>query len=301
MNLFVINTDLKDDAVDAEHHWFHRGIAVTSGGARYRNGLQRPRGGDLLALYVNGRGIAAVGRAVNDTVVDVHGDGLVNPKEQEEYHRAVVWQYDLRDKPITVSDLRKLSIFGQNAVSQVKLTSAYQGFLQLLAGRPANPQSDRTELRRSAALVQKTGPLTRPAGSRNPVQKQATGLVFDRDPAVKAWTLRRSKGLCECCRKKAPFTDKDGIPYLESHHIVHLANGGPDTPDNAASVCPNCHRELHHASASWWRNCAFTFSRLRMPLTGRWRSDCRHPTKGAFPWPTETFKGKDVQAALKFE
>ncbi|CAN7515378.1 HNH endonuclease [Acidovorax sp. LjRoot194] len=247
MNLFVINTDLKDDAVDAEHRWFDRGIAVTSGGQRYRNGLKRPREGDLLALYVNGRGIAAVGRAVDDVVVEVHGDDLVNPKESEEYHRAVVWQYDLREAPITIPALRDLRIFGQNAVSQVKLSSAYQGFLQLLAGRAAKPQSDRTELRRSAALVQRTGPLKRPAGARKPLQRPAPGMVFDRDPAVKAWTLRRSKGLCECCRQKAPFTDKDELPYLESHHIVHLANGGPDTPDNAASVCPNCHRELHHA------------------------------------------------------
>lgn len=248
MNLFVINTDLKDDAVDAEHHWFRRGIAVTSGGAKYRRGLQRPRAGDLLALYVNERGIAAVGRAVDDVIMDVRGDGLVNPKEQEEYHRAVVWQYDLRDAPISVSALRELGIFGQHAVSQVLLDSAYEGFFKLLAGRPANPQSDRIELRRAAALVQRTGPLKRPAGSRHPLQRQATGMVFDRDPAVKAWTLRRSRGLCECCQEKAPFLDKDGLPFLESHHIVHLANGGTDTPDNAASVCPNCHRELHHAS-----------------------------------------------------
>lgn len=248
MDLYVINTDLKDDAIDAEHHWFNRSIAVTSGGQRYRNGLKRPREGDLLALYVNGRGIAAVGRAIDDTVVDVRGDGLVNPKEQEEYHRGVVWQYDLRDKPFTPRELREIGIFGQNAVSQVLLDSAYKGFLQLLAGRPVNPQTDRTELRRSAALVQMTGPLKRPAGSVKPVLRQASGAVFDRDPAVKAWTLRRSKGLCECCRKEAPFTDRDGLPYLESHHIVHLAKGGPDTPDNAASVCPNCHRELHHAS-----------------------------------------------------
>lgn len=247
MNLFVINTDLKDDAVDAEHHWFDRGIAVTSGGQRYRNGLKRPREGDLLALYVNGRGIAAVGRAVDDVVVDVHGDELVNPKESEEYHRAVVWQYDLRKSPITVSALRELDIYAQNAVTKVHSISAYEGFLQLLADRPAISQSDQTELKRSADLVQKIGMLKRPAGVQKPLQRQATSMVYGRDPIVKGWTLRRSKGMCECCRQEAPFTDKDGLPYLESHHIVHLAHGGPDTPYNTASVCPNCHRELHHA------------------------------------------------------
>lgn len=248
MNLFVINTDLKSGAANAEHAWFNRGIAVTSGGARYRTGLARPAEGDLLALYVNGIGIAAVGRTLDDHVMDVRGDGVVNPVEPVEYHRRVGWQYDLRADPIGSPKLRELGVAVLQAVSQVRRPEAVVGLLALLADRQAKPESDRTELRRSVALILKTGPMKRPAGARKPVQAQATGMVFDRDPAVKAWTLRRSNGLCECCREKAPFTDKDGLPYLESHHIVHLANGGADTPDNAASVCPNCHRELHYAS-----------------------------------------------------
>jgi 5-methylcytosine-specific restriction protein A len=35
-------------------------------------------------------------------------------------------------------------------------------------------------------------------------------------------------------------------PFLESHHLIFLCDGGPDTPDNTAAVCPNCHRNLHH-------------------------------------------------------
>jgi len=27
-----------------------------------------------------------------------------------------------------------------------------------------------------------------------------------------------------------------------------LAEGGPDTADNAVACCPNCHRHLHHGS-----------------------------------------------------
>lgn len=49
----------------------------------------------------------------------------------------------------------------------------------------------------------------------------------------------------ELCENPAPFEDKQGIPYLEVHHIVWLANDGPDTIDNVAALCPNCHRRMH--------------------------------------------------------
>jgi len=29
------------------------------------------------------------------------------------------------------------------------------------------------------------------------------------------------------------------------HHIIPLADGGPDTLENVAALCPNCHRKMH--------------------------------------------------------
>jgi len=46
----------------------------------------------------------------------------------------------------------------------------------------------------------------------------------------------------------APFSKEDGVPYLEVHHVVHLANDGSDTTANTVAACPNCHRALHLAS-----------------------------------------------------
>lgn len=42
--------------------------------------------------------------------------------------------------------------------------------------------------------------------------------------------------------------DKEGQPFLEVHHINRLADDGPDTPENVAAICPNCHREAHYGS-----------------------------------------------------
>ncbi|WP_374046215.1 HNH endonuclease [Rhizobium favelukesii] len=50
----------------------------------------------------------------------------------------------------------------------------------------------------------------------------------------------------EVCRRPAPFDREGGEPYLEVHHVRPLAEGGPDTADNAVGCCPNCHRQLHY-------------------------------------------------------
>ena len=60
-----------------------------------------------------------------------------------------------------------------------------------------------------------------------------------------AWILNFANGICECCKKPAPFNKEDGTSFLEVHHLKRLADGGSDTTTNAIAVCPNCHRELH--------------------------------------------------------
>jgi 5-methylcytosine-specific restriction endonuclease McrA len=73
----------------------------------------------------------------------------------------------------------------------------------------------------------------------------ATG--FKRNPYVIIEVLERANGVCELCGNRAPFIRvKDGLPFLEVHHIEPLANGGKDTIGNTAALCPNCHREAHH-------------------------------------------------------
>ncbi len=69
---------------------------------------------------------------------------------------------------------------------------------------------------------------------------------FQRSVPVSAWVWSYAQGRCAACNRDAPFLDEDGVPFLEVHHLKPLAEGGPDTPDNAIAVCPNCHRELHY-------------------------------------------------------
>ena len=68
---------------------------------------------------------------------------------------------------------------------------------------------------------------------------------YHRDQYVALYAKRRANGICDLCENEAPFLDKNGQPYLESHHIVWLAQGGSDTIDNTVALCPNCHRKMH--------------------------------------------------------
>lgn len=78
-----------------------------------------------------------------------------------------------------------------------------------------------------------------------PGQRPTSTTRYERDPHVAEYAKRRAKGVCELCKSPAPFNSSDGEPYLETHHIEWLANGGADTVANTVALCPNCHRKMH--------------------------------------------------------
>ncbi|EGU6979114.1 MULTISPECIES: HNH endonuclease [Vibrio harveyi group] len=85
----------------------------------------------------------------------------------------------------------------------------------------------------------------KPKGDSKPKTSTTTTTSYSRSPEVKAWVLNRADGKCEHCNEKAPFETEEGKPFLEVHHIVPLVDGGADTVENCAGICPNCHRMLH--------------------------------------------------------
>lgn len=83
------------------------------------------------------------------------------------------------------------------------------------------------------------------SGTKKPRKINTTSNTTDRDEAVRDFTLVRANGICDLCDHPAPFIDKDGVPYLECHHVKTLADGGPDAIYNTVALCPNCHRRMH--------------------------------------------------------
>ncbi|WP_263848467.1 HNH endonuclease [Sedimentimonas flavescens] len=101
-------------------------------------------------------------------------------------------------------------------------------------------------IKRSDWLLQNPVFLKRPPlGTEKPIRRNVNNHSFQRSPEVIAWTRWNAGGKCELCQRNAPFTDRNGLPFLEVHHVVPLAEGGSDTIENAVAICPNCHRAVH--------------------------------------------------------
>ncbi|WP_288097042.1 HNH endonuclease [Pseudomonas sp.] len=121
------------------------------------------------------------------------------------------------------------------------------GIRKALASDEVEPSADEDTLeRRAIALEQK--PIDKePKGILKPKQVLSPRGAYIRDPLVRAWVRQRAKGICEGCGQPAPF-EKNGSPFLEVHHVKHLAQKGSDRTSNAVALCPNCHRRCHHSS-----------------------------------------------------
>lgn len=72
------------------------------------------------------------------------------------------------------------------------------------------------------------------------------GVQRYRDPSVRAIVLARSKGICELTMAPG-FRMANGGTYLETHHIIPLCEGGPDTVENVIALSADAHRQAHYA------------------------------------------------------
>jgi 5-methylcytosine-specific restriction enzyme A len=77
-------------------------------------------------------------------------------------------------------------------------------------------------------------------------KRETTTTTYDRNQDVVDYIKRVAEGICQLCKKPAPFVDKDGDPFLHAHHIIWLKRNGFDSIDNAIALCPNCHAKMHN-------------------------------------------------------
>ncbi len=113
---------------------------------------------------------------------------------------------------------------------------------KFLNGRDYTSTADPFELDRRTGNLLGKKLAGAPKGYPHPNRLQSTRSEYEKDPLVRAWVLQQARGICELCRKPGPFRDVRGSWYLETHHVLPLAEGGPDTVENTVALCPNCHR-----------------------------------------------------------
>jgi 5-methylcytosine-specific restriction protein A len=93
--------------------------------------------------------------------------------------------------------------------------------------------------------IEKIKERAKTAESNQVFTKDVKTVYRERNQYIAEFTKERAKGICDLCREEAPFKDGSGKPYLESHHVITLANNGPDAIYNTVAICPNCHRRIH--------------------------------------------------------
>lgn len=81
-------------------------------------------------------------------------------------------------------------------------------------------------------------------GTDDPAQDLYTGKRYGRDPRVRSEVERRANGRCEHCGDRG-FLRADGSFYVETHHVIALANDGADRMSNVIGLCANHHRQAH--------------------------------------------------------
>ncbi|MBL8424532.1 MAG: hypothetical protein JNK06_13710 [Candidatus Accumulibacter phosphatis] len=109
MAYYYVNTEARNLPGQAPHEiWLREGYAFVSG-EPYGPRLGGLNPGDILFMYVNGRGVMAVGQVLE------HCDGrpvdpplVYLPAQGPEFRIAVDWFLNLFDNPITAAELREI-------------------------------------------------------------------------------------------------------------------------------------------------------------------------------------------------
>jgi 5-methylcytosine-specific restriction protein A len=237
---------------------FEAAAAKVSGGIPRRDfwtcgNTKRIRRGDrflLIRLGSEPRGIIGGGRILSEPREVAHWDHSRKERGVAALGTDIVFDY-LSVRPVVPMDELKSEYQDvwwtpQNSGMIVPVSVADEIFRLLDQYRSAPKANDDGFWQRVWA-IRSMGPVSKPNGVAAPLKDSVTVERTRRNSRVAAWVQDHAGGKCELCRKTGPFVDDSGRLFLEVHHVVPLADGGPDTPSNAVALCSNCHRRAHYA------------------------------------------------------
>lgn len=127
-----------------------------------------------------------------------------------------------------------------------------KGWLYRVPARPEQLSQLLSELRDAAAPMLATVNPRPPAfvdqfSALEPAAPRETVVtVRERSASIRERVLQRAAGHCEWCGRPG-FKTVAGAVYLETHHVIPLAEDGPDHERNVLALCPDDHRRAHHA------------------------------------------------------
>ena len=144
---------------------------------------------------------------------------------------------------------------GDNASLYAQIDAEFERYCKSFGVKPANVPNRRKYWITSGVVRPSRPPSPSRAltvtddavddlGSDFPNAEIFTGKRYARNTQVRSEVLARAEGRCEYCGRQG-FLRANGTRYLESHHIIALANDGADRLSNVIALCANDHREAH--------------------------------------------------------
>lgn len=197
-------------------------------------------------LYYTGmgtKGDQSIDSAQNKTLAESDKNGvsvhLFEVFDDKEYfYRGIV---ELSDSPYFESQPDGIGILRDVCVFPLRLKNNNAPIVDSkYASKAFAKQSRKAKRLTDKEVCDRARNASTRTGSRNTVTKQ-----YNRNPWVAEHAKRVAQGVCQLCQNPAPFKDKYGEPFLETHHIKWMAKGGKDSIENTIALCPNCHRRLH--------------------------------------------------------
>lgn len=234
-----------DAAFDVARRVYRRELSATVGATQLAQeyGLNFNSAMALIRDYGHLREGECYRRTLSTPAADVFLQRILAEDGVEALTRAIaaVWahiEYYEKRRKTTVRALRDVVARHEKCIRQNEDDLTLTGTNACFEREVAAALADTAEMRRRRLAL----------APRRPATIAVTAEVFVRSPDVVAEVLLRANGRCEICHNEAPFLRRNGTPYLEVHHVVQLANGGDDTPENAVAACPNCHRQAHYGA-----------------------------------------------------
>lgn len=163
----------------------------------------------------------------------------IEEKDQDGYKRRV-WKFPLKIK----NESKAIEKKTLDLIQQKK-----QHKLLKLSPEEIAERAEKASKINKEEKISKTSSEGTKEYKAEPSSRTVNTRVFDRDPNIAAYVKQMANGKCQLCEENAPFKDENGKPYLESHHIHWLSNGGLDIIENSIALCANCHRKMHVIAA----------------------------------------------------
>ena len=236
MKYYYINTDSKSLHNSPHDSWIEHNLAFTGGQIHYGMLLGKLRPGDVCFMFVNSKGVMAVGRVLEEWDKKVYDQPLVyiEPK-YDEYRIKVDWFIDLRDYPIRPNELR--SIVGWMSSQALQSIDSLNGE-KLLRYAESSKISSPDEITEVDTFVE---------GAK----RQTLINAYERNPEARRKCIAYYGTSCIVCGLNlGEQYGEVGDGVIHVHHLRELREIGDtyevDPIHDLRPVCPNCHAIIHN-------------------------------------------------------